>query len=125
MEEGWKRAATQVALAAAFAAVFYLLAAALFAVIVKAYAPSQTAIVAVNWAIKGAGAFAFPLIFVRKGRALFKGLAAGALACVLAMLLFGAIGGFHVTAFFPLELLFCAALGGLGAIFGVKLRKEE
>ncbi len=125
MKKEWKKATLEVALAGVAATVFYLFAAAIFAAIVKACAPSQKVVSAVNWVLKGIGSFAFSLIFVRKGRALFKGAAAGALACVLSMLLFAAIGGFHITVFFPLELIFCAVLGGLGAALGVKLRKEE
>ena len=124
MEKNFKKAALEVGLAAAVATIFYLLAAAIFAVIVKAYAPPQSVVTGVNWAIKGVGAFLFCLIFVHAGRALFKGAAAGALACVLSLLLFGAIGGFHITAYFPLELLYMAALGALGAFAGMKIRKE-
>ena len=41
------------------------------------------------------------------------------------MLLFAAIGGgFRLNALFLVELLVCGALGGLGALAGVKLRKE-
>lgn len=124
MEKNFKKAALEVGLAAAVCTIFYLFAAAIFAAIVKAYAPPQSAVTAVNWVIKGVGAFLFSLIFIHVGRALFKGAAAGVLACILAMLLFGAIGGFHVTAYFPLELIFSAALGALGAVAGVKIRKE-
>lgn len=58
-------------------------------------------------------------------RALFKGMAAGTLAAVFAMLLFAAIGGgFRVNALFLVELIVCAVLGALGALVGVKLRRE-
>ncbi len=124
MEKNLKKAVLETALAAVVCTVFYLFSAAIFAVIVKAYAPPQSAVTAVNWVIKGVGAFLFCLIFVHAGKAVFKGAAAGAAACIFTMLLFGAIGGFHVTAFFPLELLFSAALGALGALAGVKIRKE-
>ncbi len=124
MQHDLKKAAREVALAAVCATLFYLLSAALFAVIVKAYVPPQSAVTAVNWVIKGAGAFLFALIFVHAGRALFKGAAAGILGGIFSLLLFGAIGGFHVTALFPLELLYMAAAGALGAITGVKIRKE-
>ena len=41
------------------------------------------------------------------------------------MLLFAAIGGgFRLNALYLVELLVCGALGGLGALVGVKLRKE-
>ena len=116
----------EVVFASVAAAIFYLLAAAVFAVVVKAYAPSQAVVTTVNWTIKGVGAFVSALIFVHEKRALVKGAAAGAAGCILAMLLFAAIGGgFRVTAFFPLELLYCAVLAALGAILGAKLRKES
>ncbi len=124
MQTGFKKAATEVAFAAVACTVFMLISAAIFAVIVKAYAPAQSVVTAVNWILKGVGAFLSSLIFIHIGRAVFKGAAAGVLSCLLTMLLFGAIGGFHVTAFFPLELLFSAALGALGGMLGVKIRKE-
>ncbi len=124
MEKNLKKAVVETVLAAVASTIFMLLSSAIFAVIVKAYAPSQAVVTAVGYILKGTGAFLSSLIFVHLGRALFKGAAAGALSCIFSMLLFGAIGGFHVTAFFPLELLFSAALGALGAILGVKIRKE-
>lgn len=125
MNFDWKKAVKEVSLAAALSCAFYLFAAALFAVIVKAYAPPQGVVTAVNWTIKALASLVFPLIFVRQSRALFKGMAAGLLGCVLALLLFAAIGGgFHITWFFPLELLLCVAMGGIGALLGTKLRKE-
>ena len=101
MEFDVKSAVREVLLAAACSAAFYLFAAAIFAVIVKAYAPSQGVVQGVNWALKALSSFAFSLIFVRSGRALFKGIAAGIAGCILAMLLFAAIGGgFHLTVLF-------------------------
>lgn len=123
--EGFGRVVKEVALAALFCTLFYLVATALAAVFVRAYAPAEGAVLAVNWVIKCAGAFLFPLLFVHHGRAFFKGIAAGAAATLLAMLLFAAIGGgFRLNALFLVELLVCGALGGLGALAGVKLRKE-
>lgn len=123
--EGFGRVVKEVALAALFCTLFYLVATALAAVFVRAYAPADGAVLAVNWVIKCAGAFLFPLLFVHHGRAFFKGIAAGAAATLLAMLLFAAIGGgFRLNALFLVELLVCGALGGLGALAGVKLRKE-
>ncbi len=125
MKFDWKSAAKEVGVSAALACVFYLFAAAIFAVIVRAYAPPQGVVTAVNWTIKALASLVFPLIFVRRGRALFKGMAAGALACVLALLLFAAIGGgFRITFLFPVELLLCTAMGAVGALIGGKLRKE-
>ena len=126
MNEEAKRAAREVSLAAVSGAAFYLFAAALFAVVVRAYAPPQGVIAAVNWILKSVGAFCFCLLFVHRGRALFKGMGAGAAMCVLAMFLFAAIGGgFRLTWLFPAELALSAVLGGAGAALGVKLRKEE
>lgn len=123
--EGFGRVVKEVALAALFCTLFYLVATALAAVFVRAYAPADGAVLAVNWVIKCAGAFLFPLLFVHHGRAFFKGIAAGVAATLLAMLLFAAIGGgFRLNALFLVELLVCGALGGLGAFAGVKLRKE-
>lgn len=123
--EGFGRVVKEVALAALFCTLFYLVATALAAVFVRAYAPADGTVLAVNWVIKCAGAFLFPLLFVHHGRAFFKGIAAGVAATLLAMLLFAAIGGgFRLNALFLVELLVCGALGGLGALAGVKLRKE-
>ena len=123
--EGFGRVVKEVALAALFCTLFYLVATALAAVFVRAYAPADGAVLAVNWVIKCAGAFLFPLLFVHHGRAFFKGIAAGVAATLLAMLLFAAIGGgFRLNALFLVELLVCGALGGLGPLAGVKLRKE-
>ncbi len=120
-----RRAAKEISLAAVAASAFYLFAAALFALIVKAYAPGGGVVTAVNWCLKALGSFAFGLLFIRRERALIKGALAGVLSAVLSMFLFAAIGGgFHVTALFPVELLLCAVCGGVGALAGVKLRKE-
>ena len=123
-ENFWKNAIKEVLLAAAFAAVYCLLAEALLAVFVRAYALSEAVITASNLLIKTAGAFAFALIFIRGERALFKGMAAGVLALLLTTLLFGAIGGFHFTPLFLLDVLLCTLAGGGGAAVGRKLRKE-
>ncbi len=125
MREAHWRAVRQVALAAVAATAFYLFAAALFAVIIKAYAPAEGVIAAGNWGLKCVGAFVSSLIFVRAERALFKGMAAGISACLLSLLLFAAIGGFHLTPLFAAELAVMALCGGGGALLGVKLRKEE
>ncbi len=125
MEKRWK-AAKEILLAGTAGAIFYLFAAAVFAVIVRAYAPPQTVVTAVNWTFKALASLAFSLLFVRKGRAIWKGAAAGVFSCLLSLLLFAAIGGgFRITALFPLELVLAALFGGIGAILGVKLRKEE
>ena len=125
MNFDWKQALKEVLLAAAVSAAFYLFAAAIFAVIVKAVAPPQGVVTAVNWTIKALASLVFSLIFIRRERALFKGMASGLCGCVLTMLLFAAIGGgFHITALFPVELLLCIVMGGIGALIGVKLRKE-
>ncbi len=119
------RSVKQVVLAALFCTIFYLVATALAAILVRAYAPADGAVLAINWVIKCVGAFLFPLLFVHSGHALFKGIAAGLFATVLAMLLFAAIGGgFRLNALFLVELLVCGVLGGLGALAGVRLRKE-
>ncbi len=120
------RATKEVLLAAVCGAAAYLFAAAIFAVIVKAYTPSQGVVTAVNWILKAIFPLVFSLIFVRRGATLVKGAAAGVLGCIIAMLLFAAIGGgFHLTALFPLELLLTAAMGAVGALLSVKLRKED
>ncbi len=124
MEHFWKRAAAETLLAALCTTVFSLFALALFAVFVRAYAPTELTILIVNQILKGAGIFLFSLLFVRRERALFKGAAAGILSLIFTTLLFGAIGGFHLTFYFPLELVLGALCGGLGALCGGKLRKE-
>ena len=122
--ENFKRAVKETALASLSATIFCLFAVALFAVFVKAYAPSDTTIVVVNQVLKNAGIFLFTLLFVRRERALFKGAAAGLLALLITTLLFGIIGGFRFTVFFLAEVLLALLFGGLGALCGAKLRKE-
>ena len=124
MQDFWKRAVKETLLSAAAATVFSRFAVALFAVCVRAYAPSAVTVNVVNQILKCAGVFVFSLIFVRRERALFKGAAAGVLALLLTTLIFGIIGGFYLNAFFIAELLLCALFGSLGALCGVKIRKE-
>jgi len=120
-----KRAVWEVVKAALLASCFCLFAEAIFAVIVRAAAPSVTVITAVNWVIECLAVFVFSLICVRKERAFFKGLAAGLATVFLTMFLFAAIGGgFHLNILFLPELLLCAVMGGLGALLSTKLRKE-
>ena len=122
-ENFWKTAAKEVGLSSALATVFCLLAEALLAVFVRAYALSESIIVS-NLVLKTAAAFVFPLLAVRGERALFKGMAAGFLFLVLTTLLFGLIGGFRFSPLFCLDVLLCVLAGGGGAAFGRKLRKE-
>ncbi len=124
MQGFWKRAVVETSLAAILCTVFCLLAVALLAVFVRAFAPSDMTITIVNQAIKCAGAFVFSLLCIRSERALFKGAAAGLLSGIMTMLLFGAIGGFHLTVIFLAELLLGVVFGALGALCGKKLRKE-
>ncbi len=119
------RCVREVTLSVLFYAVFCLAAMSLVAVFVRAYAPQDGAVTAAAWVIRCAGSFLFPLLFVRRERALFKGAAAGAVGAVVTMLLFAAVAGaFSCTWLFAVELFACALLGGLGALAGVKLRKE-
>ena len=115
-----KDAAKQTLRAAVLCTVFCLLATALFAVFVRAFSPSDSLITAINWFLRLTGVFLFSLLFVRRERALFKGMAAGILSVLLTMLIFG----FHVTAWFLLELLAGAAFGGAGGLLGAKIGKE-
>ena len=96
-ENFWKTAAKEVGLSAALATVFCLLAEALLAVFVRAYALSEATIIVSNLVLKTAAAFVFPLLAVRGERALFKGMAAGFLFLLLTTLLFGLIGGFRFS----------------------------
>ncbi len=123
--ENFKKAAWETGKAALCYAAFSLFALAIVAVIVKACAPSDAVIRILNWSVKCIGAFLFSLLFIKKERALFKGIAAGILGVILTMFLFAAIGGgFHITWFFPLELFVCGLLGGAGALLSAKLRKN-
>ena len=88
-ENFWKTAAKEVGLSSALATVFCLLAEALLAVFVRAYALSEESIIVSNLVLKTAAAFVFPLLTVRGERALFKGMAAGFLFLLLTTLLFG------------------------------------
>lgn len=124
MQGFWKRAVVETSLAAILCTIFCLLAVALLAVFVRAFAPSDMTITIVNQVIKCVGAFAFSLLCIRSERALFKGAAAGLLSVIMTMLLFGAIGGFHLTVIFLAELLLGVVFGALGALCGKKLRKE-
>lgn len=119
-----KSAVKQTLAAALLATVFALFSASLFAVFVRAYAPSDTTVAVVDRVILGLSAFFFPLLCIRRERALFKGAAAGTLFLFLTTLIFGLIGGFHFSVFFLAEILMCALLGALGALSGVKIRKE-
>lgn len=126
MEHGFlKRAAGETLKAALFTTAFCLLAEALFAVFIKAFAPSYVVISCINWGIKCVGCFVCCVFCIRKERAVWKGIASGILSCLLTMLLFGAIGGgIHLTALYLLELAVCGVLGGAGGILGANLRKE-
>lgn len=122
--EQFKRGLCEVLLSAAAATVASLFAAALFAVFVRAYAPSEITITVCNQAIKCAVVFLGAMLFVRRDRALFKGAAAGVVSLLFTALVFGVIGGFDFNVFFLAELLLSALFGGCGALCGVKLRKE-
>ena len=124
MENFWKRACFETLITALTTSIFCLFAAALFAVFVKAYAPSDVTVTIVNQILRCTGIFIFSMLFIRKDRALFKGAAAGVLALLVSTLIFGLIGGFHMTAFFLLELFLAAFFGALGALCGGKLRKD-
>ena len=123
--ENFKRAVWETAKAALCYTVYCLIAMAILAAIVQAASPAQTIVTVCGWALKFIGCFIFSLIFIKRPRALFKGLAAGLAGTVLAMFAFAAVGGgFHVSLFFLLELFVCAVAGGAGALLGTKLRKE-
>ena len=121
----WRRTVWEVAKATVAIITFSLFALAIVAAAVRSLAPAQIVLTAINWTLKAAGAFAFCALFIRGGRAVFKGMAAGVLSVILTMLLFALIGGgFHLDALFLVEILLCTLLGGFGALIGAKLRKE-
>ena len=121
----WRRTILEVTKATIAIAAFSLFALAIAAAIIRSLAPPQVVLTAINWTLKAAGAFAFCALFIRGGRAVFKGMAAGLISVILTMLLFALIGGgFHLDALFLVELLLCVLLGGFGALIGAKLRKE-
>ncbi len=125
MENGFFGRAVKETLACALCATaFCLTLEALFAVFVRAFALSSGAITAFNWLIQAAASFTCALLFIKSERTLFKGMAGGVLSVLLPMLVFGWIGGFHLNGFFLLKLLLGGVLGGLGALLGVKVRKE-
>lgn len=124
MDQFFRRAAWETIKTALFIVIYCLFAMSLFAVFIKAYAPSDTVITAVNWVLKCVGTFVLCLFFIKRERAFFKGIAAGLAGAVLTMLAFAAIGGgFHLSVLFLPELLLCALAGGAGALLGAKLRK--
>ena len=121
----WRRTIWEVTKATVAIVAFSLFSLAITAACIRSLAPKQVVLTAINWIIKSAGAFAFSAIFIRGGRAAFKGMAAGLISVLLTMLLFALIGGgFHLDALFLVELVLCALLGGFGALIGAKLRKE-
>ena len=124
MEE-FRHACRETLLATALSAVVSLFATSLFAVFVRAYAPSELTVAIVDRAILLTGVFFGALLFIGRRRALFKGAAAGAFSLLLTSLIFGVIGGFHFTALFLADLLLCAVFGAFGALAGVKIRKEQ
>ncbi len=124
MEGFWKRAAAEVLLGAVAATALSLFSVALFAVFVRAFAPADAAVIAINGAIKCLAAFIGALIFVRRERSLLKGIAEGLCALLFTALVFGAIGGFHFSPIFLAEVFLCALSGGIGALLGGKLRKD-
>lgn len=124
MRDFWKSAVLQTICASLLGTAFCLFAVALLAVFVRAFAPSQATIAVCCQCIKCAGAFLFALICVRGERALFKGAAAGFFTVLLTTLVFGAIGGFHLSLLFPVWLLLGVIFGAAGAVCGKKLRKE-
>lgn len=123
--EFFRRACLEVLRAALICAALCLAGEALFAVFIRAFAPSYAVIAGVNAAIECACAFAACALSVRRERALFKGLAAGTLCVICDTLVFGMIGGaIALTAFFALKLLLGAVAGGLGALLGASLARE-
>ena len=125
MDQSLRRAVVEVTLSTLFYALFCLIAMAVVAVFVRAYVPSAGVVSAVSWVVKCAGSFLMPLIFIRRGRALVKGIVAGVAGSLDTMLIFAAVGGgFSLTALYLAELAACAALGALGALVGTKLRRE-
>lgn len=125
MPQAVRRAILEVVLCTLFYALFSLVALTIAAVFVRAYVPTAGVITAVNWVIKCTGSFLVPLLVLRGGRALVKGIASGVCGTLVTMLLFAAVGGgFSLSALFLAELAVCAVLGGLGALTGRKLRKE-
>ncbi len=123
-KEFWKRAVWETFKAVFAVTVFSLAALALAAVFVRAYAPPQAAVTAVNWVVKCTGVFLFSLIFIGRERAVFKGMAAGVLSSFVTLAVFAAIGGAKPDGFFALELFVTAVLGACGALLGAKLRKR-
>ena len=125
MEHSLRRAIIEIVLSTLFYALFCLVMMAIVAVFVRAYVPSAGVVTAVSWIVKCAGSFLMPLIFVRRGRALLKGAVAGIFGSLVTMLLFAIVGGgFSLTALYLVELLACGLLGALGALAGIRLRRE-
>lgn len=123
--EHFKRAAWEVTKAALSYTAFCMLTMAILAAIVKATSPAEVVVTASSWALKVVGCFVFSFLFLKRPRALFKGLSAGAAGTILAMFAFAAIGGgFHVSIFFLLEIVVCALVGAAGALLRSKTAKE-
>lgn len=96
-----------------------------FAVVINLACPSGITVKIVNGIIQEAGVFFGSVLAVKKGRALFKGMAVGGAGCLCTALLFGAIGGgFYFTPFLWVEWALSPLFGGLGAIVCAKVKKE-
>lgn len=115
----------QVIKSVAFALVFSLLAAVIFASVLRFTAISDKAIYPVNQTIKVVAAFLGALFFVRGEKGLVKGAATGLLFTALSYLTFSAIGGdFSLSWWILVELLLAALAGVVGGVIGVNFHRD-
>ncbi len=124
MREFLRGAIGEVVKTALFCLVFCLVLLAVFAIVVTAVLLPSGVITAFSWILQIVACFLGGALFLHSGRTLFKGLAAGACAVLVTMLVFGFIGGFHLSWLFFVKLLVGAVSCALGGILGVKLRRE-
>lgn len=115
----------QVIKSVAFALVFSLLAAVVFASVLRFTTVSDKAIYPVNQTIKVVAAFLGALFFVRGEKGLVKGAATGLLFTALSYLTFSAIGGdFSLSWWILVELLLAALAGVVGGVIGVNFHRD-
>lgn len=115
----------QVIKSVAFALVFSLLSAVIFASVLRFSGLSDKVIYPVNQTVKVLSAFLGALFFVRGEKGLLKGVATGLLFTALSYLTFAAIGGdFSLSWWILVELLLAALAGTVGGVIGVNFRKD-
>ena len=115
----------QVIKSVAFALVFSLLCAIVFASLLRFAALADKVIYPINQTVKVLSVFLGALFFVRGEKGLIKGVATGVIFTALSYLTFSAIGGdFSLSWWIVIELLLGALAGVVGGVVGVNCRRD-